>query len=110
MTVMLTDQHAFPPDGEKVSFLGKEVYAHSTFVKMSIKSGAPIVPAYTYVKKNYKYVVEFGRPIDPKNFLEEEVFSKMHRKCHGALEKAVIKAPQLWMWQHRRFKKVKDTP
>lgn len=102
---LVTDQHAFPPEGAKVSFLGQDAWTHVAFVKLSIKTGAPIVPAYMFGNGYAKYVIEFGDPIDPDDFVgQDDPVYAMTRACNEALERAIVRAPELWMWQHRRFK------
>jgi KDO2-lipid IV(A) lauroyltransferase len=115
MVTLLTDQHAFDQEGEKISFLGQDVCAHSSFVKLSIKTGAIIVPGFMFVEGLSRYVIEFSKPIDPDDFknstnqdsLSQDSLSRVHDMtlaCNKALERAIFKAPHLWMWQHRRFK------
>ena len=103
----MTDQHAVPPEGIKVSLLGQDAWTHATFVKMSIKTGAPIIPAYMFIKGYSKYTIEFGEPIFPGDYAEKKdpIYS-MTCACNKALERAVNARPELWMWQHRRFKKI----
>lgn len=109
IVVLLTDQHAVPPEGEKISLLGVDAWAHTTFVKMSVKTGALIVPAFMHVKGYSKYIIEFFKPIDPQDFEQEpnQVLA-MTKLCNKALEQSVVASPHLWMWQHRRFKELKS--
>jgi len=104
LTVLLTDQHAAEHEGEKVKLLGQDVFTHTTFIKMSIKTEAPIVPAFLFVDGISKYTIKLFKPIDPKNYKSENAIKLMTRECNKALEKSIKKAPHLWMWQHRRFK------
>lgn len=110
IVVLVTDQHAAPPDGRQISFLGQDdAWTHTTFVKMSIKTGAPIVPVYSFVDGVSKYTIEFFKPIDPKSFAsEKDPVYAMARACNASLEEVILRAPHLWMWQHRRFKTHRD--
>jgi KDO2-lipid IV(A) lauroyltransferase len=101
IVTLMTDQHAVPPEGLKASFLGQSAWTHSTFAKMSLKTGAPIIPAYMFVDGYSKYTIEFFPPIEPSVYKHHEVGAKA---CNEALEKAVVRSPASWMWQHRRFK------
>jgi len=108
VVALLTDQHAIPPEGEKMRLLGVDAWVHTSFIKMSIKTGALIVPAFMHVKGNYRYEIEFFKPIDPRDFVDcENQALAMARECFKALEESIIKSPHLWMWQHRRFKNLK---
>lgn len=107
MVILLTDQHAEPVDGEQVPLLGQDAWTHTTFVKMSIKTGALIVPAYMHIHGYSKYVIEFHKPIDPLDYEKSnnQVY-EMARASNEVLERTITGAPHLWMWQHRRFKKL----
>ncbi|MBU1008122.1 lysophospholipid acyltransferase family protein [Candidatus Dependentiae bacterium] len=108
--MLVTDQHAFPPEGAKVSFLGQDAWTHTAFIKMSIKTGAPIVPAYMFVQGYTKYLIEFSRPIDPDDFVScRDPIYEMTRACNEALERSIVESPELWMWQHQRFKQVSNS-
>lgn len=100
--ILLTDQHAFPPEGERVSFLGQDAWTHTAFVKMSKKTGAPIIPAFMFVEGISSYSIELCKPIYPEDFSVLD----LTRACNIALEDAIVRAPHLWMWQHRRFKEL----
>jgi Kdo2-lipid IVA lauroyltransferase/acyltransferase len=105
ITILLTDQHAWPPDGIKVPFLGQEAWTHISFVKMSISAGVPIIPAYLFVDGYSKYTLKFCNPIFPENFAnEKDPIYSIALECNKAAESAILQKPSLWMWQHRRFK------
>ena len=57
----------------------------------------------------FQYEIEFFRPIEPHAFLKNEPISlTMARQNFDELEHAILKAPELWMWQHRRFKQIRN--
>lgn len=107
ITILLTDQHAFPPDGIKVPFLGRDAWTHISFIRMSVSAGVPIIPAYMFVDGYCKYTLKFCEPIFPETFSQEKdpIYS-MAFECNKTAESAILKNPELWMWQHRRFKEV----
>jgi len=105
IVTLVTDQHAAPPDGEKLSFLGQPAWTHTAFVKMSIKTGAVILPVFMFVEGLSKYTIKFASPIDPEAYATTtDPCRAMAQACNNAVEDAVLQAPHLWMWQHRRFK------
>lgn len=107
LVILLTDQHAAPPDGVLVPFLGHEAWTHTAFIKMSLKTGACIVPGFIFIKSLFRYCIEFSKPLDPVVFSKEkDPVAAMAVACNQALERAIVKAPGQWMWQHRRFKKI----
>ena len=102
---LLADQHSFPPEGIQTSLFGQTVWTHSTFIKMSLKIGAPIIPGFIFVKSLTKYVVELGKPLEPELFAKKKnpVIS-MASEYNKILERMIKRAPEHWMWQHRRFR------
>jgi len=107
MVTLLTDQHAFPPDGIKTVMFGQDVWTHSSFVRLSLKTGALIVPAFMFVKGYRRYEIVFHEPIDPKKFVEhDDPVKRMVEQSNNALVGSISSSPDLWMWQHRRFKNV----
>ena len=105
MTILLTDQHSVPSMGEKVSFLGQNVWTHTSFIKLSLKTGAILVPGFMFLDGYSKYTIKFFEPIDPLCFSQsQDAIRLMARAYNKALESSIVSAPQAWMWQHRRFK------
>lgn len=104
---IVTDQHAYPPEGDKMCFLGQEAWVHSAFVKLSIKTGAVIVPAFMFTEGYSKYVIKAFSPIDPFDYANAaDRVVTMTKRAHQALEGVIEREPTLWLWQHRRFKEL----
>ena len=105
IVTFLSDQHCLPADGRKVPLFGHNVWTHTAFIKLSLKTGAPIVPGFIFTKSISKYEVEFFKPLYPSDFLKfKDSEYQMAFSSNKTLEKAIFKAPGHWMWQHRRFK------
>lgn len=103
IVVLLTDQHALPPEGEKSKIFGQTAWVHTSFIKLGIKTESIILPAFINIDGYFKYNVKIFDPIDTTKNNSVDLIS---RECCSALEDVVSSNPHQWMWQHRRFKEV----
>ncbi|MFH1461722.1 MAG: hypothetical protein ABIF12_02130 [bacterium] len=103
------DQNCYPPDGKLIPLFSNLVYTHTGFVNLSLKTGAPIVPGFIYIKNLFDYEIDVLSPLYPQDFLKfEDPEYEMSLAINRALELAVKRFPAQWMWQHRRFKGLID--
>ena len=107
MVTLVVDQHAHPPLGIKVPFFGIDAWTHTSFAKMSLKTGALVVPGFLFIDGLFRYTIDFKQLLDPDDFRDnpDPVYS-MILAFNQSLETVIKRAPEQWMWQHRRFKKV----
>ena len=109
MVSILIDQSCLPGDGRKINLFGYETWTHTAFIKLSLKTGAPIVPGFIFTKSLFKYEIDISEPLYPEKFVEfKDLEKQIALTSNQTLEKAICKAPELWMWQHRRFKNLFD--
>ena len=105
MVTLVTDQHCVPHDGVRASLFGNPVWTHAQFIRLSLKTGAPIVPGFIFTKGLTGYEIEFAPPLYPEYFAQQaDPVLAMAQKSNEVLEQMIIKSPGMWMWQHRRFK------
>ena len=101
----LSDQNCLPIDGRKAPFFGYNVWSHSAFIKLSLKTGAPIVLGFIFAKSLFKYEVKVFPPLYPKDFMHfDDPEYEMLCRHNQILQEAICISPSHWMWQHRRFK------
>jgi len=105
IVTIISDQNCTPGDGLRAPLFGHDVWTHSAFIKLSLKTGAPIVPGFIFTKGLQGYEIEAFKPLYPQDFvnLKDPEF-QMACASNKILEKVICKAPEQWMWQHRRFK------
>ncbi|MGE3975532.1 MAG: lysophospholipid acyltransferase family protein [Bdellovibrionales bacterium] len=103
--VFVLDQFMGPPAGVSTIFFGKETGTAAGLALFSLRSGAPVVPAYTFRVESGKTMMIFEDPIEPiKTDNHEADVSKMTQIYTSKLEEIIKKYPDQWMWLHRRWK------
>ena len=103
--ILVSDQYAYPPEGIKVPLMGQSAWTHVAYIRMSLKTGIPIIPTFTYSRSMFSYSVEFTDPVYPQDYENEsDPVLAMATEINKRLGAAIKRAPSLWMWQHKRFK------
>ncbi len=105
IVIMATDQHCYLNDGIEVELFGQKVRTHTAFIKLSLKTGTPIVPGFVYIKDLFNYELEILPPIYPEDYDGNlNAVLDIARRSNLYLESAIKNAPENWLWSHRRFK------
>jgi KDO2-lipid IV(A) lauroyltransferase len=101
----LIDQHA-GSRGLRIPFFGRDASTFTFLAQLAHRHGAPIVPAFARVGlKPPQVIVRFEPAIDPDPKLPEEEDSyRMMLAFHRALEAAIRRTPEQYLWLHRRWK------
>ncbi len=103
---LLIDQHAGAGEGVETLFFGQPARTHSSPALLHLKTGIPIMPQLTrrVAGDNFEFEVEVGPLIeyqatgDPEHDVQD-----LTQRCTAALEKMIRKAPEQWLWAHRRW-------
>lgn len=103
---IVSDQHA-GSGGILVKFFGRLVSVPRAGATLSVKTGAPIVTGYILRKENGRHHCVFDKPIYPdlEADFDTEIF-RLTQLFTARIEAAIRKYPEMWLWTHRRFKKV----
>ena len=109
---ILTDQNA-GKNGVLTDFLGHNASTYVGAAKISVKTGCPIVPAYSIKRDDGTHLYFFEEmilPDDHENTLASiKDFTELISK---SIEKYIIEYPSQWFWVHRRwrgYKKARKT-
>ena len=91
--------------GVFVDFFGKKAATPRSVALLSHKLDTPILPIFVRHHKNGTYIID----IEPELKLEktedkERDILNWTQKCQKAIESAIRKHPENWMWVHRRWK------
>ncbi|HET9135532.1 MAG TPA: lysophospholipid acyltransferase family protein [Candidatus Kapabacteria bacterium] len=96
---ILADQAA-PPDSVKVSFLNTTVSAYEGPARLALATGANMLFAECSIDSNKNYRIRFI-PITYTNSDSVETITQKHVTI---LETLIETRPELWLWQHKRWK------
>mgnify|MGYP001283138723 CR=1 FL=1 len=88
-------------EGSSIDFFGKSAFTTTLPAQLSLKFNLDIIPVFIERTKDNKFILEFQKPINSKNF-NDKVFLTKH--LNSVLEKMVIKNPNQWIWTHNRWK------
>ena len=105
--VLPFDQHAGPPDGIAVDFLGHPAWTFKSLAIIALSTGAPVLPASSWREPDGRHVLRFEAPLAPIECENTtEAIRRNTRAYNAALERLVVRHPEQWYWVHRRWKHV----
>jgi len=99
---VLLDQHH--RDGIKVDFFGQPAQTTTMLVQLAMKTGVPVLPAFTLRTDDNRYRTFFGEPVTFVPSSDPETIKRYTQKCNDILEAAVRREPSQWFWLHNRWK------
>jgi KDO2-lipid IV(A) lauroyltransferase len=111
--IFVIDQFMGRPYGIKTTFFGKKTGSPYGLSVFALKTGAPVVPVYTYRDEELKTHVVFEQAleIDPEedgatqnNQDKDLQIQRLTQKYNDRVESIVRAHPEQWMWVHRRWK------
>lgn len=105
--VLPFDQHAGPPEGIAVDFLGHPAWTFKSLAIIALSTGAPVLPGSSWREPDGSHVLRFEPPLAPiEHDSTTEAIRLNTRAYNAALEKLVVRHPEQWYWVHRRWKHV----
>lgn len=104
--VFVIDQFMGKPFGIETTFFGKKTGTAYGLALFALKTGAPVLPVYTYRDKNLKTHVVFEPEIVVEDSGQDRDLQIAHRTqvYTNKVEELVRRHPEQWMWVHRRWK------
>jgi KDO2-lipid IV(A) lauroyltransferase len=104
---ILPDQVVRPPHGILVDFFGRPCWTTVMPVKLSLKTGSPILPFFIH-RENGRNIVTIEPALellsegsDQERILDGTI------KMNQAIEKHILQYPTQWNWFYRRWKGVR---
>lgn len=101
---LLADQSATADKDIFVQFFGRLAATYEAPAALSLKFDAPIVMGFAERREDGSYFVDLQRIPHEDLVYNREGIAKLTQRHVAALEEAVRKKPELWVWQHRRWK------
>jgi len=103
---ILMDTNMTPPQGVFVPFFGVEACTASGLARVALKTGAAVLTGFMlWEPTEGRYVLHFGAELQfaRTGDAEADVVSATEQ-CTAAIEGWIRRAPDQWLWIHRRWK------
>lgn len=105
--IFVLDQHAslVNRDGIAADFFGKKAGTYRSLATIARYTNIPVVPAAGFRLESGRHVLEFGDPIEWKDY--ENTKESIYRNTleyNKALERIILENPEQWLWLHKRWK------
>lgn len=103
VVAILADQSA-PAESVSVNFFGRKVPTFEGPARFAIRTGAPLFLAECVREAAGKYTMTFHEVPSGDLAADESGVAELTRRHVQALEEIIRKRPELWLWQHKRWK------
>jgi KDO2-lipid IV(A) lauroyltransferase len=102
---LLIDQNVRGEGGIFVDFFGVTASTTPALAILAFKSGAPIVPVFSYLDPGGRLRVRYCEPILPERQgqLADDI-ELLTQRCTGILEDEIRRRPGHWLWMHNRWR------
>jgi len=106
---ILVDQNVLPREAVFVPFFGRPAATTPSLALIQLKTGAAVVPVFTWPEADGRYRLGFERPILPEEFGGSDVdrderVRRATARYIEVTETAIRKDPAAWLWLHNRWK------
>ncbi len=106
--IIVADQSA-PRESEYVPFFGREVATFRGPALFALRTGAPVLMAFTIRNPDDTYTIRSEElAVDDLEGTESERVRELTKRHTQYLEGIIREYPHLWLWQHRRWKHVRE--
>ncbi len=102
---ILIDQNVRGDAGVFVDFFGHSASTTPSLATFAFKSGAPIVPVFSYPLPDGRLLIRYRPALRPvrRGTLQEDIVTVM-QECTRLLENEVRERPDCWLWMHNRWR------
>jgi KDO2-lipid IV(A) lauroyltransferase len=107
LVACLMDQNASAREGVFAAFFGELACTRSGPVRLAARKGVPLLPIFFHRSAiGQGHVARFEAPIemDAEGFDENEALRRNVEKMNAVIEAQIRRAPEHWIWSHRRWK------
>ena len=103
---ILMDTNMRPPQGAFVEFFGQQACTATGLARVARKTGAAVLPGFVlWEPSEKKYVLHFGEEIEAPHTDDADAdVMAATQLCTSAIESWIRRAPDQWLWIHRRWK------
>jgi len=101
---ILIDQRVQEREGIAVPFFGRPALTSPVLARLSLRTGAAVVPISAFPEPNGRYRVVVRPPILPPEGEEgDEAVAALTRRYLEVAEEDIRAHPEMWLWMHRRW-------
>ena len=102
---ILIDQNVRGEGGLFIDFFGRPASTTPALATLAFRSGAPIVPVFSWFRPDGRLQVSYRPPIAAvrRGAIEDDVRDLM-RACTALLEEEIRRRPESWLWMHDRWR------
>lgn len=109
VVVYVFDYHPKGKPGVVVDFFGHPAGTSKSPALIALASGAPVIPATSWREADGTHVLRFEDPIPLVECDDAgEAIRQTTRAFNAALERMVLRHPEQWIWDYKRWKKIKS--
>lgn len=104
---ILIDQRVRPEEGIAVPFFGRAAWTTPILARLSLRTGAPVVPLYGFPAPGGRWRVAFRPPIAPDAAPGGDEAARVLALTGlylDSVERETRAAPALWFWLHDRWR------
>ena len=99
---LAVDQNIAHKKGTIVEFFGLKSTQTDSPSRLAKKFDAVIIPVFSILNDFRDYTIKFGKPIDINR--ENLTIDEATQLQSDAIEKQIKEYPDIWFWQHKRWK------
>lgn len=102
---LMIDQNVRGEGGVFVDFFGTPASTTPALAIFALKTGAPIVPMFSYPLPDGRLRIRYGEPIvvARRGTLAEDIHA-ITQQCTHLLEREIREHPDCWLWMHNRWR------
>jgi Kdo2-lipid IVA lauroyltransferase/acyltransferase len=101
---ILIDQRVQAKEGIEVPFFGRPALTTPVLARLSLRTGAPVLPVALFPEPEGRYRFFARPPIAPPEGAEgEEAVAALTREYLAVAEQDIRRHPEQWLWMHRRW-------
>jgi KDO2-lipid IV(A) lauroyltransferase len=102
---LMIDQNVRGEGGVFVDFFGTPASTTPALAIFALKTGAPMVPMFSYPLPDGRFLIRYGEPIVAarRGTLDEDIHA-ITQSCTRRLEEEIRRRPDCWLWMHNRWR------
>lgn len=102
---ILIDQRVQEREGIRVPFFGRPALTSPVLARLSLRTGAAVVPVAALPEPRGRYRLLVRPPILPPENVEDDeaTVAALTRRYLEAAEEDIRAYPEMWLWMHRRW-------